>query len=42
MKKGQKNEKLDKILFDDEIVKFKRFKDKKKYTFGNIKKKWKI
>ena len=34
----KKNEKLDKILFDDEIVKFKRFKDKKKYTLGNIKK----
>ena len=27
----KKNEKLDKILFDDEIVKLKRFKDKKKY-----------
>ena len=25
----KKNEKLGKILFDDEIVKFKRFKDKK-------------
>ena len=25
----KKNEKLDKILFDDEIVNFKRFKDKK-------------
>ena len=36
MKKGKKNEKLDKILFDDEIVKFKLFKDKKSI------KKWKI
>ena len=25
----EKNEKLDKILFEDEIVKYKRFKDKK-------------
>ena len=27
----KKNEKLDKILFEDEIAKYKRFKDKKKY-----------
>ena len=33
MKKGKKNEKLDKILFDDEIEKFKRFKDKKVYLW---------
>ena len=32
----KKNEKLDKILFDDEIVKFKRFKDKKVYLWKKM------
>ena len=34
----KKNEKLDKILFDDEIVKFKRFKDKKSIPLETLKK----
>ena len=34
----EKNEKLDKILFDDEIAKFKRFKDKKTIPLETSKK----
>ena len=37
----KKNEKLDKILFDVEIVKFNRFKDKKAYLWNHYQN-WKI